>query len=177
MKARLLVFLPFFLLLFLCLLAWQEGLHINLTGSMPRGFYKTEDAPLILGDLAAFCLGGNDAALALGRGYLKPGICPSGTQPLLKEVAALPGDTATVAESGICITPAGRRFGCLWPAKPLPADSKGLPLTAEAMPGIIPPGMALLLTPHPGSFDGRYFGLVSLNALTRVAPFYLISLE
>ena len=35
-------------------------------------------------------------------------------------------------------------------------------------PGIVPPGMALVLADHPGSFDSRYFGFVPLERLQRV---------
>ena len=34
--------------------------------------------------------------------------------------------------------------------------------------GIIPPGMAMVLAGHSGSFDSRYFGLVPQENLRRV---------
>ena len=43
--------------------------------------------------------------------------------------------------------------------------------------GVIPPGMVLMLADHPGSFDGRYFGLVPLDALQRAKPVFLFNLK
>ena len=44
----------------------------------------------------------------------------------------------------------------------------------SALPeGVIPCGMALVLAEHPGSFDGRYFGLVPLNTLQRAKAVWL----
>jgi type IV secretory pathway protease TraF len=56
-------------------------------------------------------------------------------------------------------------------------DSQGRALLSALPEGIIPPGMALLLAKHPGSFDGRYFGLVPLDALQRVKPVFVFNLK
>ena len=46
----------------------------------------------------------------------------------------------------------------------------------SAMPeGIVPPGMALLLAEHPGSFDSRYFGLIPLASLRKTEPVFLFT--
>ena len=147
--------------------AWEQGYRLNATASLPLGVYRVSPGPVARGDLVSVCLGGDFAELARQRGYLLPGICPVGLQPLLKHVAALPGDTVRLDEAGLCITPSGGELGCLWPA-PRARDSKGRALPAELVAGVIPEGQALLLAPHPGSFDGRYFGFVSLNTLARV---------
>ena len=49
-----------------------------------------------------------------------------------------------------------------------PADSLGRAMPSALPTGIIPSCMALVLAEHPGSFDGRYFGLVPLESLRRV---------
>ncbi len=143
--------------LLLCI-AWAAGLRVNVTASLPRGLYLLCPGTPGRGDFAAFCLSGELAALAGERGYVLAGSCASGLRPLLKRVAALPGDVVDVA------------------ALPLRAtDSQGRPLPSALHSGVVPPGMALLLADHPGSFDGRYFGLVPLASLQRVRPLFATS--
>lgn len=134
--------------------AWTAGLRLNATASLPRGLYLLCQGMPERGEYAAFCLSGEFAELARERGYLQAGSCPSGLRPLLKRVAALPGDN--VDTSALTL---------------LAADSHGRPLPSILHSGPVPSGMALLLADHPGSFDGRYFGLVPLDQLQRVRPF------
>ena len=97
------------------------------------------------------------AALALDRGYLqKSNICPSGVRPLVNRVAGLPGDVVDAASLSI-----------------RPADSHNRPLPTVLSSGVIPGGFALVLSPHGDSFDSRYFGLVPLSSLKKVAPIFI----
>ena len=48
-------------------------------------------------------------------------------------------------------------------------------MTPALVPGVVPPGMALVLADHPGSFDSRYFGFVPLESLQRVKPVFLFN--
>lgn len=142
----------------LLVLAFAAGLRINATASLPRGLYLLCPGMPERGEYAAFCLSGEFAELARERGYLQAGSCPSGLRPLLKRVVALPGDMVNVA------------------ALPLRAnDSQGRPLPSVLQNGPVPGGMVLLLADHPGSFDGRYFGLVPLDTLQRVRPLFATS--
>jgi conjugative transfer signal peptidase TraF len=134
-------------LILLCL--WLAGYRFNVTASLPVGIYKLSPGAPGRGDYAAFCLEGEFAELARERGYLPAGSCPSGLRPLLKRVAGLPGDPVPG-------DPAVR-----------PADSHGRVMPAVPLESVVPPGMALLLAEHPGSFDSRYFGLVPLESLRR----------
>ena len=140
--------------------AWTAGLRVNVTPSLPRGLYLLCPGTPGKGDYAAFCLTGEYAALAKERGYVLAGSCPSGLRPLLKRVAALPGDVLDATT----IT--------AFPLRETDNQGRALPsvLTGGPQPVCVPPGMALLLADHPGSFDGRYFGLVPLNQLQRVKP-------
>ena len=62
---------------------WLAGLRVNVTASLPLGLYRLcPDAPG-KGDYVSFCLEGEYAQLALERGYVGPGVCPSGMRPLL----------------------------------------------------------------------------------------------
>lgn len=140
----------------LLLMAWGAGLRVNVTASLPLGLYRLCPGEPDKGDYVSFCLEGEYAALALERGYVGPGLCSSGLRPLLKQVVGLPGDVVKTA--GL-------------PA--LEADSLNRPLSSALRDGRIPMGMALVLAPHGGSFDGRYFGLVPLASLQRVKPVFV----
>lgn len=131
--------------------AFAAGLRVNVTASLPRGLYLLCPGTPGRGEYAAFCLSGEFAELARERGYLQAGSCPSGLRPLLKRVAALPGDVVNVAALSLRAT-----------------DSQGRSLPSFLQSGSVLSGMVLLLADHPGSFDGRYFGLVPLDALQRV---------
>ena len=136
-------------------LAFGAGLRLNPTPSLPKGIYRVVSGVPAKGDLVAFCLEGEFAQLALERGYLEPGSCPSGLRPLLKRLSGLPGDVVNPYASPICTE-----------------DSHGRPMSAALTPGVIPSGMALVLADHPGSFDSRYFGVVPLDSLQRVKPLF-----
>jgi len=153
------------------LAGWLADVRCNWTPSMPRGLYRlTSEAPQ-RGDVVACCLEGKVAAQALARGYLRPGSCPSGVQPLLKRLAGLPGDLVEVGPAGVRIN------GVLQPdSRPRQADRQGRELPQQALSsGSIPQGQALTLSDqHPGGFDGRYLGLVPLDSLRSVEPLWTI---
>lgn len=155
-------------------LFWIFGLRVNATASMPRGIYRlVPDAPE-RGDLVSTCLeDGSFAALALERGYLRPGACPNGLEPLLKRVAGMPGDLIEIGQDGIAIN------GKLWPqSQAVSRDSLGRPLPEARGLGsrTIPAGLALVLSDrHPGGFDSRYFGMVPMASLRKVEPVFLIA--
>jgi conjugative transfer signal peptidase TraF len=140
-----------------CVWAWLAGYRFNATSSLPVGIYRlSADAPG-RGDYAAFCLEGEFADLARERGYLQAGSCLSGLRPLLKKVAGLPGDPIP---GDLAVRP---------------ADSLGRALPSLPPEGAVPPGMALLLAEHPGSFDSRYFGPVPLASLRKTEPVLLFN--
>ena len=148
-----------FALLWLALafaLIFGAGLRFNPTPSLPKGIYRIAPGAPGKNDLVSFCLEGRFAELALERGYLEPGSCPSGLRPLLKRLEGMPGDF---------IDPSN--------LAPQPFDSQGRPMPSALQAGAIPPGMALVLADHPGSFDSRYFGLVPLDSLQRVEPVFI----
>ena len=149
--------------------ACAGGVRVNLTPSMPPGVYRLADGVPQRGDIVTFCLPDDKAVWALKRGYIGAGSCPFGTQPLLKYLAAVPGDRIEVSPESISVSaPSGP--ACLWPASPLSQDKSGRELVANVSSGVVPDDAALVLALHPGSFDGRYFGLVSFASLRRVEP-------
>lgn len=161
-------------LISLCLWAWFAGYRCNPTPSLPVGLYRLADGIPQRGDPVSFCLAGPFVRLAAERGYLKPGSCPSGLRPLLKVLAGLPGDLVRVGPDGIRVTSPGARVACPWPNSRIKtADRYGQPVTSALASGVIPPGFALVLGDHPGSFDSRYFGLVPLDSLRRTLPIFV----
>lgn len=153
------------------LAGWLADVRWNGTPSMPRGLYRLKREAPQRGDVVALCLEGEAATLALARGYLRPGGCPSGAQPLLKYLAGLPGDQVDLGPEGVRIN------GVLQPdSRPRQADRQGRKLPQQALhSGIIPQGQALTLSNHhSGGFDGRYLGLVPLDSLRTVEPLWTI---
>ena len=155
--ARRALFMVIWLVLILALV-FGTGLRFNPTPSLPKGIYRLAPGAPERNELVSFCLEGEFAALALERGYLEPGSCPSGLRPLLKRLAGLPGDFVDPAS---------------FPIRSV--DSQGRSMSPALIPGVVPPGMALVLADHPGSFDSRYFGFVPLDSLQRVKPLFVFN--
>jgi type IV secretory pathway protease TraF len=84
-------------------------LRVNLSASLPRGLYRLDPAcgraALSPGDFVLACPPAAFARLASARGYLPPGPCPGGTQPLGKLVLALPSDRLDLGPAGIALDP------------------------------------------------------------------------
>ena len=156
-KSSLWLTVPCALVLVGCL-AHAAGFRINPTPSLPKGLYLLAEGPPAKNELVTFCLQGEFAELALQRGYLQAGSCPSGLRPLLKRLAGLPGDY--IEADALTIRS---------------VDSQGRHIPSILQSGVIPSGMALVLTDHPGSFDSRYFGLVPLEKLQRVEPVFVLN--
>lgn len=144
------------------------GFRVNTTPSMPVGFYHLESRAPKRGDIVSICLEHDRfSELALDRGYLRSGQCTSGTRPLLKRLAGLPGDRVEVGPAGILVN--GRLQPC---SQARVMDSHERHLSTPALEsGTIPANKALVLSDgHTGGFDSRYFGLVDLRALRSAWP-------
>src|SRR5208337_524829 len=82
----------------------QRGYLINETGSLPVGLWRM--TPFLTararGTVVSICPP-NTAAFsqAYQRGYLSKGRCASGFEPLLKPLAAIPGDEIEIIPEGI----------------------------------------------------------------------------
>ena len=142
------------------------GLRFNLTASLPLGLYREIRRPAELGDLGAVCPSPEWVRFGRDRGYLPPGRCDGGGAPLLKRVVAVEGQVVVVDAAGLAVD--GR-----WLQAPAPTvDRQGRPLvpwpTGRYRLG---PGQLWLATSEPRSFDSRYFGPVSRDAvLATVVP-------
>jgi len=146
------------------------GLSLNLTASMPVGLYRlqaVERAPA-RGDLIEVCLPLKLARFANGRGYLPPGPCAQHTAPLLKLVAAVPGDVVDAGPAGVRVN------GRLLPGSAAKSvDSAGRPIP-RLRPGRyrLRDGSVWLWTPCPRGWDSRYYGALPASGLRAFArPF------
>ncbi len=143
---------------------WPKFLLWNVSASAPIGLYLLRPAePLHLQELVAAIPPTLLARVMAARGYLPLGV------PLLKHIAALPGQT--VCRSGHTITIDGTAM-----ATALMRDTKGRPLPVWQGCRRLRPGEIFLLNRGVSdSFDGRYFGLLSAAAVTaRAVPLWTV---
>lgn len=134
----------------------------NASASSPVGLYwVTPDAALARGDRVVAWPPPAARTLAAARHYLP------GNVPLVKRVAALPGDRICGDASALRIN--GRRV-----AARLQHDARGRPLVAWRGCRTLAGNALLLLADAPASYDGRYFG-ASRNAdiVGKATPLWL----
>lgn len=69
------------------------GFRINLTNSIPVGLYRIIGTKITKNSFVIFCPDDRSAfRLAMKRGYISSGLCPSGYGYLMKKVVATQGD-------------------------------------------------------------------------------------
>ena len=146
------------------------GLRFNFTSSMPLGFYRltsVASAAIHRGMIIAVCAPPSAVELGRHRGYLSVGSCSGESEPLLKTVAAVAGDTVIVTANGIAVN--GQ---LLLNSKPLSRDSSGRPLRHWPSASYqISPGSIWLYANAEKSWDSRYFGPTPIrNVVGAVAP-------
>jgi len=142
-----------------------SGIRINLTDSMPLGFYRMTPGKIERGSIAMICpdLTNPAVRVAYERGYFPARwfACEGGVAPLLKPVLALPGDLVEVAQEGIRVN--GQEIEN---SGRLASDSAGRPLPWLASSGEVPARHVWLFSNYsPASFDSRYFGTVETSAI------------
>ncbi|ELT51216.1 conjugative transfer signal peptidase TraF [Brucella intermedia] len=130
------------------------GYRVNFTPSYAYGLWRIEplDREVRVGDRLFVCPPPGEAAeIALARGYLPRGLCPSGTGPLIKTVAALPGQSVEIAGQVIIDGEP------LSNSSVLEADAEGRAMHIFGG-GIVMDGTLYLHSDFVGSYDSRYFG-------------------
>ncbi len=146
------------------------GLRFNFTPSMPLGIYRLNPLPQDAIErqmLVAVCAPSSMVKLGRGRGYLSGGPCAGATEPLLKTVAAVAGDSVAVSFRGVTVN------GRLLPnSKPVAFDWAGRELSSSpAVHRRIPQGTIWVYADHPRSWDSRYWGPVTVrNVLAKATP-------
>jgi len=80
------------------------SLQLNLTPSMPLGFYRVAEISAIKhGAIVSICLPDEIAKEGLRQGYLTKGKCANGSIPVVKQVIAIPGDNVELSYQGITV--------------------------------------------------------------------------
>ena len=143
------------------------GFRIQHTASLPKGIYRVvrsaEPAELLRpGVIGLWCLPLRTARWAATRGYLRPGRCASGIEPLAKVVLATGGDTVDFDARGVSV--GGRRVAN---SQPLTWDGMGRSLPPAPFGRyVLRPGDAWVWSPFTRrSFDSRYLGPLPVAAL------------
>ena len=124
----------------------------NGTPSVDKGFYLIRTGPLRKGDLVLARLPPSVRRFVRNSGYLPVNV------PVLKYVSAASGDA--ICRNGTVVTLNGKRI-----AVALSRDGNGrkLPIWRGCL--VLRDEEMFLLTRHPRSFDGRYWGLVDRNMI------------
>ena len=141
------------------------GYRLNLTPSEPLGLWWIErlDRPVEAGDLVFVCPPVNPLfEQARRRGYLRRGLCAGGFAPLIKTVAALPGQRIEIGDHVVID---GRSLDL---SAVLKTDGEGRAI-ASFPDGVVPPGYLFLHSSFASSYDSRYFGPIPAAGLLGLA--------
>ena len=136
----------------------------NASDSVPVGWYRISPAnSLASGDLVLVHLPPEVRPLAAQRGYLPANV------PLLKTVAAM-------APQRVCVQGSQVRIDGVVVARRLRWDRQGRALPSWQACRRLVGDELVLLSSNPASFDSRYFGPVSVDAVIgRAQPLWLES--
>jgi conjugative transfer signal peptidase TraF len=145
--------------------AYMGGYRLNLTPSEPLGLWRIEALrhPVEVGDLVFVCPPATTLFEEAGRrGYLRRGLCAGGVAPLIKTVAALPGQHVEITDHVII-------DGRALPASAVrKTDGEGRALSPDPG-GVVPPHHLFLHSFFASSYDSRYFGAVPDSGLLGLA--------
>ena len=137
----------------------------NRTASAPEGLYWLRDEPFTKGRWVVLSARSGPAQWAQARGFV------GHDWPLLKQVSGLEGDV--ICREGTAILINGEPA-----ATALLHDRNGALLPAWDGCRVLEAGEVFLLSPHPSSLDGRYFGPVDeADILGVAAPFFVSSVH
>jgi conjugative transfer signal peptidase TraF len=159
---------------FAAFVIFGSDVRVNLTPSMPLGIYRLEAIPssgFVRGMFVVACAPAEAGNLGRRRGYLGRGPCPGDTEPLLKVVAAVPGDDVAVSARGVVIN------GCVLPnSVPLALDRSRRRLTAWPSGRYhLAPNQLWLYADNPRSWDSRYWGpAAAASILARAVPLHVV---
>ena len=132
----------------------------NASASVPVGLYRVEtQVTIVRGDLVLAWLPDQARRLADERHYLPANV------PLVKRIAAMPGDTVCSVGEDISIngTVVAKRLAMDGQGRPMPSWNGCRMLGSNEV--------FLLMASVPDSFDGRYFGSIGADRIVgRLVP-------
>jgi conjugative transfer signal peptidase TraF len=139
---------------------WSSGygLAVNPSISMPRGLYLLSPIERVTpGSMVAACISDSAAAkLFVERGYLPASErCSSGAAPIIKPIAAGPGDRVNTDDAGLRIN--GRAIES---SRTADVDTEGRPLPhLKSVEYRLSDNEYFVVSTHTErSLDSRYFG-------------------
>jgi conjugative transfer signal peptidase TraF len=155
------------LIILLITLAFKiSKLQLNVSTSMPIGFYRTIQSSTLNHDhIVAACLPNHIGNEALQRGYLSKGKCANGAIPVIKQVIAIPGDDVILTIDGITVN------GHFYLAPHRSVDHNNLPIKQFVTMGQYSntTGYWLYGVHAPlDSWDSRYFGAVAQQHIINI---------
>ena len=140
----------------------------SYTGSVPIGFYRIISSARLIqpGDIVSFCLPDKIAQIGLSRGYLTKGQCKNGSEPLMKEVIAVPGDQVMVSDDQLEIVHASNTTNYMAISNVI--DKNKLPVMRFIRKGkYIATGYWVYGFGSPRySWDSRYYGEIPKDNVT-----------
>jgi len=122
----------------------------NASPSVPVGLYWIANQPVARGQLALIKLPSEIAMFANVRGYLPASV------DLLKPIAAVGGDRVCRIASVVTVNGRTIAFASV-------VDSAGRRLPRWQGCSVLRDGQFFVLAARHGSFDGRYFGVLTVN--------------
>lgn len=140
----------------LSLLPATPALVWNHTGSVPVGLYSLDRSSPAKGDIVAIAPHGKLLATLEDHGVLPA------NRLLLKELAAANGQTVCRNQTVVSID--GVRAAV---ARPATSDGRALPVWSGCR--VLAADEVLVLNPHAGSFDSRYYGPIDASQIVGVA--------
>jgi conjugative transfer signal peptidase TraF len=143
----------------------ELGYRLNITPSEPAGIYELVPGGVARGGLVLLKQPHASAASILRR-YAPANL------PLIKRVAALPGDVVRVSPHGVYIN------GARWPeSAPLAHDAEGKTLRPYPFGAYrVAAGELWVMSNHPRGLDSRYFGPVAeASVVSRLKPLIIWS--
>ena len=140
----------------------HDRLIWNRTASAPTGLYWLSDEPFTHGRWLVVSSQSDSAEWAETRGYVGK------DWPLLKQIAGMPGDE-------ICRTGDEIRINSEPVAIAKTVDSSDRMLPVWEGCSVLQSDEVFLLTAHPASLDGRYFGPIKQSDLDGAAIPLIIS--
>lgn len=157
----------------LALILHHYGIFLNVSASIPIGFYRCVNQPLKRNLYVSLCPPDTHIfKVAKMRGYIGTGFCKGGYGYIFKKIKGLGGDNISINKSGVFVN--GIKIKASRPLK-LEGDAK-LSFVKFSNYKLKPKELLLMGENDPISFDSRYFGVIDKEQVISVIyPIYLLS--